>query len=145
MRSDSGVARRSVRSEPGNITTGGRGVRIKVGECAGCVTLSLRDRSVDGRLLGRRATAEGCTLLERRLAPGNCERARDAGRVAIGHVGVDGGNGGILINDIEEVVSVDVVHASTRGGEIVGLMNWARYQHKSSTKKVNVTHGRARQ
>jgi len=104
-------------------------VRIKVGECVGRVTLSLRDCSVDGRLLGRRATAEGCTLLERRLAPGNCERARDAGRVAIRYVGMDGGNGGILIDDVEEVVSVDVVHASTRSGEVVGLMDWERYQH----------------
>jgi len=43
--------------------------------------------------------------------------------VAIGYVGVDRGNGGILVDDVEQVVSVDVIHTSTRGGEVVGLMN----------------------
>jgi len=117
------VARCSICSEPSGVTRGRRGMRIRVGERSGCIILGLRNCSVDGGLLGRRAAPEGCTLLERRLAPGNCERARDAGRVAIGYVGVDGGNGGILVDNVEQVVSVDVVHTSTRGGEVVGLMN----------------------
>ena len=101
---------------------------IRVGERSGCIILGLRNCSVDGRLLGRRAAPEGRTLLERRLAPRNCERARDAGRVAIGYVGVDRGNGGILVDDVEQVVSVDVIHTSTRGGEVVGFVNYVRYQ-----------------
>ena len=123
VRGDGGVARRSICSEPSGVTRGRRSVRVSIGVSICSVTLSGRDRGVDRGLLGRRAAPEGCTLLERRLAPRNCERARDAGRVAIGYVGVDRSNGGILVDNVEQVVSVDIVHTSSRGGEVVGFMN----------------------
>lgn len=119
---DSVVARGGEGAEPGGVT----GRRGRVAACVGVggrgVALGRRGSRDEGALL-RGAAADVLRTLRNGCGANGSEFASDLGSVCLG-VGVDGGDGVVVVDNQESVVGVDVIGTSTGMREVVCMANW---------------------